>query len=275
MYALFQDIKTFGLDLTMHHRDELTSLECMELLLHDPDTIAFVPTEKMTTTAWYYFLLDDKSEFGPIYRKIPWARMPLAWRETIEALHPDFTLPESYGSAECLEEEPLLISAPLDMDPSHPSPEICFLYGEDARLIEHAIDPSEIMDMFRRTDSSGYFLSCTCSVPECAGFFEKEYVHLTPSIIHLSYNCYGERCDFYFDREEFEIEFAKILSRLLIVYKEDPDKVNEYILPPYSIFVDQVKRFAKENPHLEEHLAPGLESAGALAEAFHSSESNY
>lgn len=93
MYGLFQKINKHGMGYVKCHLDELTPMDCMELLLYDLDTLSFVPLERMNGRAWYYFLLDTQEIDPPLLEKVPWDRIPSYCRNEICRKHPEITVP--------------------------------------------------------------------------------------------------------------------------------------------------------------------------------------
>lgn len=237
----------------------------MELLLHDPSTISFVPVERMSGIAWYYFILDDRSNYAPIYEKIPWHLIPMSAREMFRRVRPEVVIPNCRDGSCLVQEDDGFVVRPLAIDPQVGVPIFRFVDYDDRRERIYAASVSDIIDSFKGRSRSGWFL-VTSLGDWIAGFGEPQHSYMTPTLIHWSMRFGNKIFNLYFNRHEFEVDFACSLSRLLHKYRprtKHPDDEDDYpdYLPSYEGLYEEVKSFAEYCPHCREYVSKALREA--------------
>ncbi len=258
MTALFYEIGQHGLGYAREHRNELTSMECMELLLAYPESEGFIPFERMNPTAWNYLLRDAETLSPKILEQIPWHWITKKTRRHLKHEYPGILIPAIKPLSGINTKEGIISQfGVFEMaryfvynDENAPEKSFCVEvspYGLINSLIE--VDPKS---------NQLFLFGLAYELP-----LKAVSTHLTPSLIHISISKSDEReeanadanvyIELYITRHFYERIAVKILTDRLHThwngFLQDPfDGFHEY--PCYDDFVSDVRRLVITRPHL-------------------------
>ena len=129
----------------------------------------------------------------------------LGWVEIGEK-YPEL-IPEEFRHYDVYSDPQLILKTPFvrSKEEGEAGDAYDFLVKEDAlgKELSGAIDFRALIESLGRIDYDGCVLTCGCSVPECAGFWE-EYVHVSSRMVHWSIKKDKEVHELFFERETFE-----------------------------------------------------------------------
>lgn len=160
------------------------------------------------------------------------ALTPLEWAE-VEEVYPEL-VPEEFRRYDIYADSNLLYQTPFERrKQENGGPEYWFRISVPNSNIEFsgAIDYRPLIKAMAVNDSDEYILTCACSEPGCAGFWE-EHCHVSTRMIHLSIQKYSDKVELFFERERFEKHVLEMLKDLLD-HKAGWDNL---VCPSYSCF---------------------------------------
>ncbi len=253
MNALFYEIGQHGLDYARKHRNELTSMECMELLLTYPESEEFIPFERMTPNAWFYLIQDAKTLSLTLQDAFPWEMMSKRIRKLIARKLPNIRIPDIKPKAGIDESTVVIQKAPFS--PHHTG--FSHLYSPPKNWISGCLKIYGLIDGLLLDNYEGNFLTCGCGEPGCSGFWHQSS-HLTPSLVHWSIQQYENWYELYFDRRSYEKGAMNLISRLLGAHWNGSESYN-YSYSNFAKFRKHAQELLKARPHLAEFLTPGIE----------------
>lgn len=157
------------------------------------------------------------AEEGPsVIKKNEMKISALEWAE-IEEVYPDLVNAD-FSGCNVYEEETLILDNPFErkLDVKTGMPDYSFRVSVPRMKFELSgvIDYRALIDSMAQSDYDGYLLTCGCSEPGCAGFWD-EYCHVSNKMIHWSINQHEAFVELFFERERYETNALSMLHDLL------------------------------------------------------------
>ncbi len=176
----------------------------------------------------------------------------IEWAE-IEELYPNL-VPEDCAHVDIYEESLLITENPfartIDSKTRLPSYWFHQKIPKTEFELTGAINYRGLIDSMSRREFDGYILTCGCSVPGCAGFWE-EYCHVSNKMVRLSINKYQVYMDLFFERERYE-QNVITMFRDLIDHKTGWDNLACPSYRDFESFRDHVMWMLDQRPYYHE-----------------------